>query len=113
MTKNEKLTALQTMLSDGGETPSASVLSTYLDLAEAEILAWRYGDVGGVPEGATVPSKYDQTQVFAVLEGYTHAGGEGESHHSENGITRDFVYADMVDYIRQNVSALVRVGAVQ
>ena len=72
-----------------------------------------YHLIGGVPSDVTtVPERYDGTQIYAVVAGYTHAGAEGQTAHSENGISRTFKYSDMVDYIHNNVTAIVRVGAV-
>lgn len=113
MTDAEKLATVKVLLEDGGEMPSDEKLNTYLSIAKGEILAWQYHLIGGVPDDvATVPTKYENTQVYAVVAGYTHAGSEGESRHVENSVTRDFKYSDMLDYIHNNVLPFVRVGAV-
>lgn len=113
MTDAQKLEIITTLLDDGGEVPSAEKLTAYLNLAGKEILAWMYHLIGGVPDGMTVvPEKYDGTHIYSVVAGYTHAGAEGEKQHNENGINRVFVYADMLDYIHNNVLPYVRVGAV-
>ena len=113
MTDAEKLTMVKTLLEDGGEMPSDEKLTAYLSIAKSEILAWIYHLVGGVPEDVTVvPSKYDQTQIYAVVVGYTQAGAEGEQTHIENSVHRHFRYSEMLDYIHNNVLPLVRVGAV-
>ena len=113
MTDAEKLTVIKTLLDDGGEMPSDEKLNTYIQIAGQEILAWKYHLVGGVPDDVTeVPAAEDVTHIYAVVAGYTHAGSEGEKQHNENSVNRVFVYADMVDYIRNNVLPYVRVGAV-
>ena len=113
MTDAEKLTVIKTLLNDGGEMPSDEKLNTYIQIAGQEILAWKYHLIGGVPDDVTeVPAAEDITHIYAVVAGYTHAGAESESRHSENGVIREFVYGDMVDYIRNNVLPYVRVGAV-
>ena len=113
MTDAEKLTVIKTLLSDGGEMPSDEKLNTYITIAGQEILAWKYHLIGGVPEDVTeVPAAEDVTHIYAVVAGYTHAGSEGEKQHNENSVNRVFIYADMVDYIRNNVLPYVRVGAV-
>ena len=113
MTDAEKLTVIKTLLDDGGEMPSDEKLNTYIQIAGQEILAWKYHLIGGVPEEVTeVPAAEDVTHIYAVVAGYTHAGSEGEKQHNENSVNRVFVYADMVDYIRNNVLPYVRVGAV-
>lgn len=113
MTDAEKLATVKLLLEDGGDVPSDEKLNTYLSIANGEILAWQYHLIGGVPEDVTdIPSKYENTQIYAVVAGYTHAGAEGESKHVENSVTRDFKYLDMLDYIHNNVLPFVRVGAV-
>lgn len=113
MTDTEKLTMVKTLLSDGGSLPSDEKLTAYLGLAKAEILNYMYSMIGGVPTDVTaVPAKYEVTQIYAVVAGYTHAGSEGETQHNENGINRYFNNADMLDYIHRNVLPIVRVGAV-
>ena len=112
MTNAQKLIALKTLLSDGGEVPGDDKLNIYLDLAKNEILRWMYRDVGGVPQSVTdVPEKYEGTQIYAVVVGYTQAGAEGESVHVENGVQRHFNYANMIDYIHKHVTAVANVGA--
>ena len=113
MTDAEKLATVKVLLEDGGEMPSDEKLNTYLSIAKSEILAWQYHLVGGVPDDVTdIPAKYENTQIYSVVAGYTHAGSEGESRHVENSVTRDFKYSDMLDYIHNNVLPFVRVGAV-
>lgn len=112
MTISEKLEMLHALLSDGGALPSDDKLTVYLNLAEHEILTWIYHNIGGVPENATLPSRYEVTQIYAVVAGFTHAGAEGEKVHNENGVSQTFLHSDMMDYIRQNVWAYARVGAV-
>ena len=113
MTDAEKLATVKVLLEDGGEMPSDEKLNIYLSIAKGEILAWQYHLIGGVPDDVTdIPAKYENTQIYAVVAGYTHAGSEGESRHVENSVTRDFKYSDMLDYIHNNVLPFVRVGAV-
>ena len=114
MTDAQKLTTIKTLLSDGGDLPSDDKLQTYLTLAASEILAWIYHLVGGVPTDVVdVPARYNGTQIYAVIAGYTHAGAEGEHLHLENGVHRHFSYDDMLGYIRDNVLPYARVGAVK
>lgn len=113
MTSAEKLVTLKILLNDGGTLPSNETLNAYLTLAETEILQWMYSLIGGVPTDViTVPAQYEVTQIYAVVVGYTHAGAEGQEMHIENGIHRDFMYSDMMDYIHQHVVAIARLGAV-
>lgn len=114
MTDAEKLTRVKLLLEDGGKVPSDEKLTEYLTIAGNEILYWMYHMVGGVPLDVTeVPTKYENTQVYAVIAGYTQAGAEAQSHHNENGVVRIYRYSDMIDYIHNNVLPYVRVGAVR
>ena len=113
MTDEQKLETLKTLLEDGGLVPSDEKLNTYLTIAQGEILAWMYHLIGGVPSDVTaIPAKYEGTQIYAVVVGYTHAGAEGEQTHIENGVHRHFMYSDMLDYIHDHVLPFVRVGAI-
>ena len=113
MTDAEKLTAIKALLEDGGEVPSDEKLTTYLKLAENEILYWRYHLVGGVPlDVTTVPTQFEPTQIYSVVAGYTQAGAEGQSVMIENGVHRHFRYEDMMGYIHNHVLPYARVGAI-
>ena len=113
MTDADKLAYIKIILDDGGEMPSDEKLTAYLQIAGFEIIDWMYHLIGGTPEGMSeVPGKYEQTQIYAVVAGYTHAGAEAEKLHIENGVHRHFIYSDMVDYIHNNVLPYVRIGAV-
>ena len=56
-----------------------------------------------------VPPAYEMTQVYAVVNGFTQRGLEGQSVSIENGIHRHFDFTDMTRYIRQNVIAYAKV----
>lgn len=108
MTDTEKLTTVKSLLGITGNTEDA-LLTTYLSLASAEILSALYAVNGNVPSGATMPPKYETTQIMAVVEGYSQRGAEGETTHDENGINRTFRNADMTEYIRRSVTPYVKV----
>ena len=114
MTDAQKLDIIKTLIDDGtGYMPSDNTLNNYIAVAGNEILAWMYHLVGGVPSNVTVvPAKYESVQIYAVVNGWTHAGTEGQGLSIENGVHRDFKYTDMLDYIHNNVLPIVRVGAV-
>lgn len=102
MTDAAKLNRLKTLL--GPEAESDALLSEYLDIAKDEILNWLYIKRGSVPEKVTaVPTRYEQTQIFAVLAGFNIRGAEGQTLHIENGMHRQFVYDDMLKYIHAHV----------
>lgn len=106
MTSDEKLTRLKLLLRIDS-TSDDDLLSEYLEMAATEILQWRYSNAAEVPD--EVPSAYEMTQVMAVVYGYTQAGNEGQTSHSENGVSMTFSYADMLRYIRANVIAIAGV----
>ena len=88
---------------DDTDTSEDALITTYLEMAQQEILNWRYSHANpdNVPE--TVPPEYEITQVQAVINGYTQAGVEGQVLSIENGIHRHFNYSDMVEYVRAHV----------
>ena len=106
MSNDDKLDMLQTLLGIGNsEISEIGRIEVYLTAAEKEIIEWRFSLSGNKPEA--VPEEFDMTHVWAVINGYSQSGAEGQSTHSENGVARTFNYADMVQYIRRNVRPLV------
>lgn len=100
MTDAEKLANVKSVLGLTVTTQDTQ-LSAYLSLAKAEILAWMYPTI---PDTVTdVPSQYEVTQVMAVVAGYNMIGVEGQTAHSENGISRTYKHEDMVAYVRSHV----------
>jgi hypothetical protein len=55
-------------------------------------------------------AEFDTVMVMACVAGYGLRGLENQTSSTENGITRQFKYSDMVDYIRAHVSAYVAVA---
>ena len=100
MTKDEKLEML-ILLTGITYDVSEEKLEAYLQIAEKEILAWRYSYSSQRPD--TVPEEYEMTQIQAVIAGFNLSGAENQTQHSENGIVRSFRYADMLAYIRSHV----------
>lgn len=104
MTPEAKLAMVKAILRiDDTDTSEDALITTYLDMAQQEMLSWRYSHANpdNVPE--TVPTEYEITQVQAVINGYTQAGVEGQVLSIENGIHRHFNYSDMVEYVRAHV----------
>lgn len=104
MTPEAKLAMVKAILRiDDTDTSEDALITTYLNMAQQEMLAWRYSHANpdNVPE--TVPPEYEITQVQAVINGYTQAGVEGQVLSIENGIHRHFNYSDMVEYVRAHV----------
>jgi hypothetical protein len=89
MTQAEKLQLLKAMV---GESDTEEVLLTYLNVAGNKILnrAYPYGT-----EETEVPSRYEflQCEIAAYL--LNKRGAEGQTSHSENGISRSYESADV------------------
>ena len=104
MTQAEKLTLLKAMV---GESDTEEVLLAYLTIAGNKIInrAYPYGT-----EETEVPSRYDflQCEIAAYL--LNKRGAEGQTGHSENGISRSYESADvpesMLGAITPNVGVL-------
>ena len=102
MTDVAKLDRLKILL-DEKTIENDALLSEYLDIAKEEILNWLYIRAGAVPNGATVPTRYEQVQIFAVVAAFNIRGAEGQTLHIENGMHRQFVYEDLLKYIHSHV----------
>ena len=87
----EMLKILKIMLGkpDGDpEDYSDDVLGAYLDLAGQKILGRLYPF--GIPEGAGVPERYQSLQCEIACYMLNKRGAEGQTSHSENGISRQY-----------------------
>ncbi|RHC58329.1 DNA-packaging protein [Enterocloster bolteae] len=87
MTDEEKLTMLKRMT----EETDDEVLSTYLILAKGVVLARAYP----YSEADTVPAKYDTVHVEIAAYMLNKRGAEGETAHSENGVSRSYEDGDI------------------
>ena len=87
MTLEEKIVAMRTEIEPDVEENEEILKSELLD-AEAMILNKMYPF--GYEDGVTIPSRYDRLHVKLAVELYTQRGAEGQSAHSENGISRTF-----------------------
>lgn len=87
MTDEEKLTMLKSMT----EETDNDVLSTYLTLAKGVVLSRAY------PYTAEdkVPAKYDTVHVEIAAYMLNKRGAEGETAHSENGVSRSYEDGDI------------------
>ena len=89
MTQAEKLQLLEALV---GESDTEEVLLAYLNIAGRKIInrAYPYGT-----EETEVPARYDflQCEIAAYL--LNKRGAEGQTGHSENGISRSYESADV------------------
>ena len=103
MKQTEKLTLLKAMV---GSADSDDVLLAYLDIAGGKILnrAYPYGT-----DETEVPPRYDflQCEIAAYL--LNKRGAEGQTAHSENGISRSYESADVPESLIGAVTPMVGV----
>ena len=103
MTQAEKLTLLKAMV---GESDTEEVLLAYLNIAGGKIInrAYPYGT-----EDREVPTRYDflQCEIAAYL--LNKRGAEGQTSHSENGISRSYESADVPESLIGAVTPMVGV----
>lgn len=104
MTDAEKLAALKAM---GGGSDADEVLSTYLSIAGEIILSKAYPYD---PEVTEIPAKYNYLQVEIADYLLSKRGGEYQTSHSENGISRVWessgVPASLLSRIVPNVGVI-------
>ena len=89
MNEEEKLIALRAMV---GGSDTDEVLSTYLNLAGRKIIARAFPYDPSVTE---VPVQYDTLQCEIAAYMLNKRGAEGQTSHSENGISRSYENADV------------------
>ena len=103
MTQAEKLKLLKAMV---GESDTEGVLLAYLNIAGGKILnrAYPYGT-----DETEVPTRYDflQCEIAAYL--LNKRGAEGQTAHSENGISRSYESADVPESLLGAVTPMVGV----
>lgn len=103
MTQTEKLQLLKAMV---GESDTEEVLLAYLNIAGSKIInrAYPYD-----PEVAEVPKRYEflQCEIAAYL--LNKRGAEGQTGHSENGISRSYESADVPESLLGAVTPTVGV----
>ncbi len=103
MTESEKLTALKAMV---GGSDTDEVLSTYLMLAGRKIIARAYPYEPDVTE---VPTKYEYLQLEIAAYLLNKRGAEGQTSHSENGISRSYENADIPNSMLRSITPNVGV----
>ena len=87
----EKLQRLKNQIQP--ETASDELLNELLTQAADIVLNRRYPF--GAPEGVTIPTQYESIQVRIAVELFNKRGAEGQTAHSENGISRTYEASDV------------------
>ena len=103
MTQAEKLKLLKAMV---GESDTEEVLLAYLNIAGQKILnrAYPYGT-----DEAEVPRRYAFLQCEIASYLLNKRGAEGQTSHSENGISRSYESADVPESLLGAVTPMVGV----
>ena len=89
-----------------GESDTEEVLLAYLNIAGSKILnrAYPYGT-----DETEVPTRYDFLQCEIATYLLSKRGAEGQISHSENGISRSYVSADVPESLLGAVTPMVGV----
>lgn len=103
MTNSEKIARLTALISPDKATDG--LLSYLLEQAEGIVLNKRYPF--GVPEGTTVPAMYEHIQLRIAVELFAKMGAEGQTAHSENGISRSYEAADVSPSLLKQIIPVV------
>lgn len=103
MTDDEKLSMVKTM-SEGVDTDGT--LLTYLKIAEKKILNRLY-PFGG--ENKTIPEKYEIMQCEIAVYLLNKRGAEGQTIHTENGISRNYESGDIAKTLLAQITPIVGV----
>lgn len=97
MTQVEKIEALKAMV---GSSDTDEVLSTYLNIAGNKIISKAFPFDSSVTE---VPEPYSYLQVEIAVYLLNKRGAEGQTSHSENGISRGYENADIPESMLKSV----------
>ena len=91
MANEQKIEKLKVLISP--DTASDSLLLYLLEQAEGIILNRRYPF--GAPEGATLSALHEQIQIRIAVELFSKMGAEGQTQHTENGVSRTWEAGDV------------------
>jgi hypothetical protein len=91
MTNEQKIEKLKVLISP--DTASDELLLYLLEQSEGIILNRRYPF--GAPEGATLSPLHEQIQMRIAVELFSKMGAEGQTMHTENGVSRTYEAADV------------------
>ena len=91
MNQTEKMERLKIMLKP--DTVSDEELTALLEITKGAILNRRYPS--GYSDKTEVPVKYEHIQLQACVQLFNKKGAEGQSAHSENGISRTYESGDI------------------
>ncbi|MBR3166678.1 MAG: phage head-tail connector protein [Lachnospiraceae bacterium] len=93
----EQKVLLATMLTENDPEATEDVIKMYLRVAANMILQRLYPH--GIPPMTILPNQYDVMQCELAARQFLRRGGQGETSHSENGISRTYGSADDSDIL--------------
>lgn len=95
MTAEEKLYMLAAMVNEEVDEGNRGKLNACLEMAGQAILNRRYPF--GYEDGTEVDSRYGMLQCEMAAYKWNKRGAEGQTSHSENGVSRGYENADYPD----------------
>ena len=108
MTDSEKLTMLRTLCEYTEDELSDDSLNVYLAMAADIVLRKAYPFVNDLT-GYTFPSKYDTIHVQIANEIIQKRGAEGETGHTESGLTRTYETAGISESLMNQIIPYAKV----
>ena len=99
MTETLKIEQLKQLLSP--DVPSDEELTALLFITKGAILNRRYPF--GHYYGEEVPQKYEYLQLQMCVQLFNKKGAEGQTTHSENGITRNYEVGDIPESLLKQI----------
>jgi hypothetical protein len=105
MNDTKRLSTLRAMIGDS-DNPTNETLTVYLSLAVNAVMNRLY-PFGW--EGKPLPSKYDYKACEIACYLYNKRGAEGQTGHSENGISRSYESASIPDSMLNEITPFVGV----
>lgn len=106
MTEQTKLSYIKNILNIS-DNDSDELLNTYLDMAKSTILELKYNYLPEVPK--ELSPEDEMIQVYSVIAGFNNRGNENMTGTTENGITSQYKYSDMLAYIKNNIIPYAKV----
>ena len=98
MTLADKIKTVKVLVDDS--TLSDEVTGTYLNIAGTKIIARAYPFDDSIVD---VPERYDNLQCEIAAYLINKRGAEGETSHSENGISRSYENADIPESLMSQI----------
>ena len=102
MTNEEKSARLAVLISP--DTADNELLLALIETAEGIVLSRRYPF--GYPEDTKIEARFEHIQIQIALELFSKMGAEGQTGHSENGISRSYEAADISPSLLKRITPI-------